>query len=174
VAQAGAVVAFWDGGGLQFAVSGGEEKQRIRLVLPGGREERVPAARIALVVEPSGLAPGKDPEAAAWQGGAREQWPSASPAGEAASGAGGLGPGGGQPTRRLGAWRSWLEDTGRRGPGWRWLRADALHFVRRGEIWGAGPRGSWPTWARSAGVRRAGRRGAPRPWRRCPPCARRP
>ena len=62
MAQAGAVVAFWEGGGLQFAVSGGEEKQRVRLVLPGGREERVPAARIALVVEPSGQAPGKDPE----------------------------------------------------------------------------------------------------------------
>ncbi len=62
MAPAGAVVAFWEGGGLQFAVSGGEEKQRVRLVLPGGREERVPAARIALVVEPSGQAPGKDPE----------------------------------------------------------------------------------------------------------------
>jgi exoribonuclease II len=59
----GSVVAFWNGNALEFAVSGGEEKQRVRLVLPGGAEERVQAARIACEVGPPGPVPSKDLEA---------------------------------------------------------------------------------------------------------------
>lgn len=62
VPGAGAVVAWWDQGELSFAVVSGEDKQRVRLVLSGGREERVQPARIAFVVEPSGQAPGVTPE----------------------------------------------------------------------------------------------------------------
>jgi exoribonuclease-2 len=145
VAQAGAVVAFWEGGGLQFAVSGGEEKQRIRLVLPGGREERVAAARIALVVESSGQAPGKDPEGCRMAGrragavaervsslAARVEvpviWDLVVDEPEAAS-LGSL------SVLALG------EDTGeaRAGVTLAFVR-DALHFVRRGETWEPRPR----------------------------------
>jgi len=140
MASAGAVVAFWEGGVLQFAVSGGEEKQRVRLVLPGGREERVPAARIALVVEPSGQAPGKDPEGCRMAG---------RRAGAVAERVAGLAahvevavlwdlvaddP---QPASLASLASLALgEDTGeaRAGVALAFLR-DALHFVRRGDDW---------------------------------------
>ncbi len=54
----GSVVAWWEGSDLAFAVAAGEEKQRIRIVLPGGREERVAPSRIAFTVEFGGGAPG--------------------------------------------------------------------------------------------------------------------
>lgn len=55
----GAVVAWWRGSALAFAVHAGEEKQRISLVGPGGREDRVPEARLAFEVEPPGRVPAK-------------------------------------------------------------------------------------------------------------------
>jgi len=59
VARPGAVVAFWDGNRLAFGVVGGEEKERIRLVLVRGQELRVKAARILLEVQPPAGVPGK-------------------------------------------------------------------------------------------------------------------
>jgi len=50
----GALVAWWDGAELSFAVVAGEEKGRIRLIVPGGKETRVTPARLALEIEPSG------------------------------------------------------------------------------------------------------------------------
>jgi len=52
----GAVVAWWDGTDLAFAVVVGEEKQRIRLILPGGKETRVVPTRVAFDLEPAGSA----------------------------------------------------------------------------------------------------------------------
>ena len=54
----GSIVAWWDEGSLAFAVVADEEKQRVRLVLPGGREQRVQPSRIAFTVESSEPVPG--------------------------------------------------------------------------------------------------------------------
>jgi exoribonuclease-2 len=59
VARPGAVVAFWDGNRLAFGVVGGEEKERIRLVLPRGQELKVKGSRILLEVQPPAGVPGK-------------------------------------------------------------------------------------------------------------------
>jgi exoribonuclease-2 len=56
-------VAFWDGPSLAIAVVAGEEKQRVSLILEGGRAERVPHARIAIEVERPGLVPAATHEA---------------------------------------------------------------------------------------------------------------
>lgn len=55
----GSLVAWWDGPHLELAVAAGEEKQRVRIVLAGGREDRIPASRIAFIVESHGPVPGK-------------------------------------------------------------------------------------------------------------------
>jgi exoribonuclease II len=62
VPAAGWLVAWWDGADLALGVVLGEEKQRVRLIVPGGREERVAPARIAIEIE-SGPVPGATPEA---------------------------------------------------------------------------------------------------------------
>jgi exoribonuclease-2 len=54
----GAVVAWFEGNRLAFGVVAGLEKQRVRLVLPGGREERVLPSRIAFEIERGGTPPG--------------------------------------------------------------------------------------------------------------------
>lgn len=59
----GAVVAFWEEGELRLGVVAGEEKQRVGLILEGGRAERVPPSRIAFEVERGGVAPGPTLEA---------------------------------------------------------------------------------------------------------------
>ncbi|MCP3979752.1 MAG: RNB domain-containing ribonuclease [bacterium] len=56
----GAVVAWWDGSKLSFGVLAGEEKQRKRLVLRGGKEARIPAARVLFEVDPPGRVPSSD------------------------------------------------------------------------------------------------------------------
>ncbi|HEX6853004.1 MAG TPA: ribonuclease catalytic domain-containing protein [Candidatus Polarisedimenticolaceae bacterium] len=58
----GAIVAWWRGGEIAFAVYAGDEKQRVSLIGSSGREDRVPEARLAFAVEPSGRAPGKSLE----------------------------------------------------------------------------------------------------------------
>lgn len=55
----GAVVAWWRGNEIAFAVYAGDEKQRVCLIGPAGREDRVPEARLAFAVESSGKIPGK-------------------------------------------------------------------------------------------------------------------
>jgi exoribonuclease-2 len=62
VPAAGWLVAWWDGADLALGVVAGEEKQRVRLVLEGGHEERIAPARIAFEVE-AGSPPGATPEA---------------------------------------------------------------------------------------------------------------
>ena len=62
MAAPGSVVAWWDGALLTLSVAAGEEKQRVRLVLEGGHEERVAPARIAFEIE-SGRVPASTPEA---------------------------------------------------------------------------------------------------------------
>jgi len=57
-ASPGALVAWWDGERLRLGVLASEEKQRSRIVVEGGREERIPAGRFAYVVEPNGARPG--------------------------------------------------------------------------------------------------------------------
>lgn len=57
----GDLVAWWDGSDLACAVAGGEEKRRLRLVGPDGKETRVQPARVAFVLESGGACPGKDP-----------------------------------------------------------------------------------------------------------------
>ena len=47
------VVAYWDGNTLAFGTIAGEDKQRLRVVLPGGREDRLLPARIAFEIESS-------------------------------------------------------------------------------------------------------------------------
>jgi len=61
-ARAGALVAWWDASVLRLAVVAGEDKQRIRLVLERGKEERVTAARIAFEVSAPAAVPGRDLE----------------------------------------------------------------------------------------------------------------
>jgi exoribonuclease-2 len=58
----GWLVAFWDGADFALGIVAGEEKQRIRLILVGGHEERVPPGRIAFELEP-GPPPGLTHEA---------------------------------------------------------------------------------------------------------------
>jgi exoribonuclease-2 len=53
----GSLVAWWDGRDLSFALVTGEEKQRLRLVLEQGREERVKPSRIAVQIETPGPLP---------------------------------------------------------------------------------------------------------------------
>lgn len=55
--RAGAVVAWWSGTTLGFGVVAGEDKQRVRLVVKGGNEERVTHQRIAFEVAPPGPVP---------------------------------------------------------------------------------------------------------------------
>jgi exoribonuclease-2 len=50
VARPGAIVAWWNGAELAFGLVAGEEKQRVRLVLSGGREERVRPSRLVVEV----------------------------------------------------------------------------------------------------------------------------
>ena len=58
----GAVVAWWRGSDLAFAVYAGDEKQRVTLIGPGGREDRVPETRLAFAIEGSGKVPGRSLE----------------------------------------------------------------------------------------------------------------
>ncbi|MBZ5639368.1 MAG: ribonuclease R [Acidobacteriia bacterium] len=58
---AGSLVAWWDGAGLALGVVAAEEKQRVRLVVAGGHEERVAPARVAFDLD-AGPAPGATPE----------------------------------------------------------------------------------------------------------------
>ncbi len=136
----GAVVAWWDSDGLSLGVVAGEEKQRLRLVVEGGREERVAPGRVANVVEPSGPAPGPTLEerrqagaragAAASRIGRRAAevdvgalWEIVSATGEAASD-------GVLAELALG------EATGEsRAAVARALLLDGVRFVRRGEVW---------------------------------------
>lgn len=62
MAAPGSIVAWWREGELAFAVVVAEEKQKLRLVGPDGREDRVPPLRIAFAVEPSGHPPGPGPD----------------------------------------------------------------------------------------------------------------
>jgi exoribonuclease-2 len=62
-ASPGAVVAFWDGGDLRLGVVAGEEKQRVSVVVEGGRAERIPHARIAFEIERAGAPPGPGADA---------------------------------------------------------------------------------------------------------------
>lgn len=62
MAAPGSLVAWWKENGIAFAVVAGHEKQRVRLVGPGGHEDRVPPTRIAVVLEPTGHVPGATPE----------------------------------------------------------------------------------------------------------------
>lgn len=57
----GSIVAFWHDGKLAFAAVLGEEKQRIRLLLAEGHEERVTRSRILFDLE-RGAAPGANPK----------------------------------------------------------------------------------------------------------------
>lgn len=59
VVQSGAIVAWWEGGALTFGIVAGEEKQRLRLVLARGKEQRVKPSRIVLEVAAPGRAPGE-------------------------------------------------------------------------------------------------------------------
>lgn len=54
----GSVVAWWDGHALAFGLVAGEDKQRVRLVLRRGQEERVPPSRIAVEVTAPARLPG--------------------------------------------------------------------------------------------------------------------
>jgi len=56
----GDVVAWWDDGRLSFGVVAGEEKRRLRMVPPAGREIRVPAGRLAFRIATGGPPPGRD------------------------------------------------------------------------------------------------------------------
>lgn len=58
----GALVAWWRGNEIAFAVYAGDEKQRVCLIGGAGREDRVPEARLAFAVESSGRVPGKSLE----------------------------------------------------------------------------------------------------------------
>ncbi len=58
----GALVAWWSSSELRLGVVAEERGGRVRLIGEGGRQDRVPAARIALTVEPSGRAPGPSHE----------------------------------------------------------------------------------------------------------------
>ncbi len=60
--QPGAIVLWWEGHEPRFGVVVGPEKQRIRLVVERGREERIKPARIAMTVESGGPIPGSSPE----------------------------------------------------------------------------------------------------------------
>jgi exoribonuclease-2 len=58
---AGAAILFWDGDAPSFAVVVGEEKQRVAIVSETGREERIPASRVAFELD-RGTAPLKTVE----------------------------------------------------------------------------------------------------------------
>jgi exoribonuclease-2 len=58
----GAVVTWLERGALRFGVVAGEEKGRVRLVLKGGREERIKPNRIIVTVSAAGPAPGSSLE----------------------------------------------------------------------------------------------------------------
>lgn len=62
MANPGSIVAFRKDGGLALGVVAGEEKQRVRVVVSGGREERITEGRIAFEVERGGRAPGAGPD----------------------------------------------------------------------------------------------------------------
>jgi len=59
----GSLVTVWEGGELMLGVVAGEEKRRVRLILEGGREIRVQPARIGWEVEDGGPVPGTTVEA---------------------------------------------------------------------------------------------------------------
>lgn len=61
-ANPGAVVAWWRGQDLALAVVAAEEKQRVTLIGSGGREDRVPPARLAFEIERAGPPPGRRPD----------------------------------------------------------------------------------------------------------------
>ncbi len=61
-AKPGAIVIWWDGHEPRFGVVVGPEKQRVRLVVERGREERIKPARIAMTVGSGGPVPGSTPE----------------------------------------------------------------------------------------------------------------
>ncbi len=63
VPPAGALVAVWEGGELVVGVVAAEEKRRVRLIVRGGRELRVAPNRLAFVIEPSGAPPGSTQDA---------------------------------------------------------------------------------------------------------------
>jgi len=67
-ARPGQLVAWWQDGGLALGVVAAEEKQRLRIVLERGREQRLAPARVVAVVEPGGAVPGGTPEARAAAG----------------------------------------------------------------------------------------------------------
>ncbi len=58
---AGAAILFWEGDAPSFAVVVGEEKQRVAVVSETGREERIPASRVAFELD-RGTAPPKTVE----------------------------------------------------------------------------------------------------------------
>ncbi len=62
MAVPGSIVAFRQDGALALGVVAGEEKQRVRVIVPGGREERITEGRIVFEVERSGRVPGAGPD----------------------------------------------------------------------------------------------------------------
>ena len=59
----GSLVVYWDRDEALLGLVVGEERQRVRLLRPRGRDERVRPERIAVVITDGGTPPGADPAA---------------------------------------------------------------------------------------------------------------